>query len=218
MRARRLALRGVGPARLLGLALVAAVAAAGAWHPANPGADRGDPWTYRLSPASRFDVLVEPAGIFGAFGHDHRIRARAVSGTIIYDGADVAASSVEITVSTAELVVLPLGADREDAPEVEAAMREEVLEVERFPTITFRSRSVAPIGGGARVRGDLTMVGRTRPVTVDVELQASPRRIVADARFSIRQTDWGIDPYRAALGTIRVADRVTFDVRAIGVR
>jgi polyisoprenoid-binding protein YceI len=176
------------------------------------------PAVYRLSPQSRFDVLTGKAGLLGGLGHDHRIRARTFTGTIHYDPADVAASTVEISVEARGLRVMPSGADRSDAPKIERAMREDVLHVDRWPTISFRSRSVAPADGGIRVTGDLTLAGQTHPVTVDLRLQAGGGRLVAAGRFSILQSDWGIEPYRAALGTIGVADRVTFDLRAVAVR
>lgn len=173
--------------------------------------------TYDLTPESRLDVLTRPGGLFGSFGQGHRVRARTFSGTIVFDPANPAGSSVEITVQTDDLDVMPMGKDRDDAPKVEASMREHVLHPERYPTIAFRSRSVTPIEGGVRVAGDLTLVGTTRPVTVDMRVQASARRILAEGRFSIKQSDWGIEPYSAALGAIKVADRVTFDLRAIGI-
>jgi polyisoprenoid-binding protein YceI len=201
---------------LVGIVVGAWLLAGAAPQPAGPATHA--PLTYRLSPQSRLDVLTGKAGVFGGFGHDHRIRARSFSGSIAYDPANVAASSVEITIQTRDLDVLPIGADRKDAPRIEEAMREDVLHVDRWPTIAFRSRSVAPIEGGVRVTGDLTLAGQTHPVTVDMRLQAGGQRLLANGRFSIRQTDWGIEPYSAALGTIKVANEVTFDLRAIGIR
>ena len=198
-------------------AVAAAVAAAACfgWSPALH--DQSAPAAYRIAPDSRFDVVTGKAGLLGRFGHEHRIRARSFTGTIVYNAADPSASSVEVTVPTAGLHVVALGADREDAPDVEKAMREDVLHVDRWPTIEFRSTAVEPISGGVRVTGDLTMAGRTRPVTLDMRLRADGRRLVADGAFTIRQTDWGIEPYRAALGTIRVADRVTFELHVVGL-
>jgi polyisoprenoid-binding protein YceI len=175
------------------------------------------PIAYSLSPQSRLDVVTRKAGVLGGFGHDHRIRARSFSGTIVYDAAHVAASKVEITVQTRNLDVLPIGADRRDGPRVEKAMRDHVLHPDRFPTITFRSRSVTPIEDRLRVTGDLTLAGQTHPVTVDMKVQAGERQLIATGAFSIDQTDWGIEPYSAALGTIKVADEVTFELRVVGV-
>jgi polyisoprenoid-binding protein YceI len=193
-----------------------AIAALAALAPLTAGT--GGAVTYTLAPDSRLDVVTRKAGLLGGFGHDHRIRARGFTGTIVHDPSDTGASSVTVTVQARDLHVLPIGADREDGPKVEEAMREDVLQVDRWPTIAFRSRTVTPIEGGVRVAGDLTLAGQTHPVTVDMRVQAGPSRIVADGRFSIAQTEWGIEPYTAALGTIRVADRVTFELHVVGVR
>jgi polyisoprenoid-binding protein YceI len=193
------------------LAVVGVTLGMGAQSPASA------PVTYSLSPESRLDVVTDKAGLLGAFGHDHRIRARSFSGTIVYDSTDVAASRVEITVQCQSLDVLPIGADRRDGPRVEEAMREQVLHVDRWPTITFRSRSVTPIGDRLRVTGDLTLAGQTHPVTADMKVQAGQRALVATGAFSIKQTDWGIEPYSGALGTIKVADEVTFELQIVGV-
>jgi polyisoprenoid-binding protein YceI len=207
---------------IVGKGLLMCAVAWGAWLVVDSFAKEAPlgstPITYTLSPQSRLDVLTRKAGVLGGFGHDHRIRARSFSGTIVYDPANAAASRVEITVETRSLDVLPSGADRKDGPRVEKAMREHVLHPDRFPTITFRSRSVAPIEGGLRVTGNLTLAGQTHPVTVDVQLQAGARQLVAVGKFSIKQTDWGIEPYSAALGTIKVANEVTFELRAVAVR
>ena len=45
-----------------------------------------------------------------------------------------------------------------------------ILDAKRHPTIEFRSRSVTRVGDGARVDGDLTVRGVTRPVTLSAEL------------------------------------------------
>jgi hypothetical protein len=50
-----------------------------------------------------------------------------------------------------------------------------------------------------------------------MKVQAGERQLIATGAFSIDQTDWGIEPYSAALGTIKVADEVTFELRVVGV-
>lgn len=203
-----------GVERLISLIIFGIVASLAV---AQPGPPRElAPATYHLARSSRLDVLTGKAGVFGGLGHDHRIRARAFSGTIVHDPANPSASTVEITVQTKDLDVLPIGADRKDGPKVEEAMREDVLHVDRWPTIMFRSRSVTPIADGVRVEGDLTMAGQTHPVTVDMTLRVGGRQLVATGSFTIKQSDWGIEPYSAALGTIKVADEVTFELNAVG--
>ncbi len=109
-------------------------------------------------------------------------------------------------------------ADEKDAPKVEQAMRESVLPPSRYPTIEFVSRIVTAIDGGVQVVGDLVIAQQTRPVAVDVTIAQRSDRLTATGTFSVKQTDFGMKPYSAAGGTIKVADEVTFDFEAIAIR
>lgn len=173
---------------------------------------------YRIAPNSRFDVITGKAGLLGAFGHAHRIRATEFEGTIVYDPENAFASSIEIVLQTAGLVVVPEGADEKDAPKVERAMRESVLPPDQYPTITFGSRIVTALDDGVQVVGDLTIAERARPVAVDVTIAQRGDTLTATGTFSVKQTDFGIKPYSAAGGTIKVADEITFDFEAVAIR
>jgi polyisoprenoid-binding protein YceI len=176
------------------------------------------PIAYRITPDSRFDVVTGKAGLFGAFGHKHRIRATEFDGTIVYDSDNPFRSSIEIVLQTASLVVVPEGADEKDGPKVERAMRESVLPPDQYPTIEFGSRIVTAIDDGVQVVGDLVIAERARPVAVDVTVAQSGDTLRATGTFSVKQTDFGIKPYSAAGGTIKVADEVTFDFEAVAIR
>lgn len=176
------------------------------------------PSAYRIAPESRFDVVTGKAGLFGAFGHTHRIRATEFDGTVVYDADNAFGSSIELILQTAGLIVVPEGADEKDAPKVERAMRESVLPPNRYPTIEFSSRIVTALDKGVQVVGDLTIAERTRPVAVDITIAQRGDTLAAIGTFSVKQTDFGIKPYSAAGGTIKVADEVTFDFEAVAIR
>jgi polyisoprenoid-binding protein YceI len=176
------------------------------------------PIVYRIAPDSRFDVVTGKAGLFGAFGHKHRIRATEFDGTIVYDPDNAFGSSIEIVLQTAGLIVVPEGADEKDAPKVERTMRESVLPPSEYPTIEFESRIVTAIDDGVQVVGDLTIAERARPVAVDVTITQGGDTLTATGTFSVKQTDFGIEPYSAAGGTIKVADEVIFDIEAVAIR
>ena len=81
------------------------------------------------------------------------------------------------------------------------------------------SRSVTPIAGGVRVRGDLVLVGRTREVSVDVRVDAGVDSLRATGTFAVDQSSFGIHPYHGGPGgLVRVADRVTFRFEAVALR
>jgi polyisoprenoid-binding protein YceI len=181
------------------------------------GGSGRDSTVYLLSPASRFDVLVGTSGVFRFLGHEHLIRARAFTGRVVYHPDAPAASWLRITLVSDSLEVRT-PPDTAELRQVTEVMRTQVLAVSRYPEITFASHAVTPIGGGFRVRGDLTIVGVTRAVTVDVAVTLGVDTLRATGHCSVRQTDFGIEPVRAGGGTVRVADRVTLEFAVVAVR
>jgi polyisoprenoid-binding protein YceI len=177
-----------------------------------------DSAVYVLSGASRFDVKTGKAGLLGFAGHEHRIRARAFAGRVVFRPNAPADSRVEISVPADSLDVLT-PPDTAEIRKVTQSMRTDVLHVDRYPLIHFVSAGVAPTADGFRVQGRLTLAGETRDVTVDLRVAVGPDTLRATGRFSVKQTDFGIRPYRGGPGgTVRVADRVTFELEAVGIR
>ena len=82
-----------------------------------------------------------------------------------------------------------------------------------------KSRSVETGNGHLRIVAALTIKGVTREVPFDVQFTIASDTLRATATFAVKQTDFGIRPYRGGPGgTVRVADKVTFDVSAVAVR
>ncbi len=99
------------------------------------------------------------------------------------------------------------------------------LDCDNYPEITFRSTSVSGEGDARyRVRGDLTVKGVTRPVTVELDYtgtvvdQEGRQRVGFEGRSTLRRSDWGVT-WNAPLeaGGLLVSDKVDleFDVSAI---
>jgi polyisoprenoid-binding protein YceI len=70
--------------------------------------------------------------------------------------------------------------------------------------IAFRSTSVARSGDSVDVAGELELAGRRRPLAFSLTKRSGA--VTGSAR--IRQTDWGMKPYSALFGTLKVADEV----------
>lgn len=87
-----------------------------------------------------------------------------VTGTVTLDEAAPDKSSVNVTVNTGSVVT---GIDLFN----EHLRADKFFNSEKFPTATFVSSKVEPTGKDtAKVTGDLTLVGITKPVTLDVTL------------------------------------------------
>jgi len=177
-----------------------------------------DSVVYVLTPASRFEVKTGKAGLLAFAGHGHRVRARSASGRIVYYPTGPADSHVDVVVPVDSLEVLT-PPDTAEIRKVTETMRSEVLHPERYALITFVSTTVTPAGDGLEVRGRLTIVGQTRDVAVVVGVQLAGDTLRATGSFSVKQSDFGIRPYRGGpAGTVRVADRVEFNVAAVAIR
>jgi polyisoprenoid-binding protein YceI len=177
----------------------------------------GDSTVYWLSPLSRLEVRTGKAGLLGFAGHEHLIRARAFSGRVVHYPNAPLSSHVAIRIATDSLEVLT-PPDPAEIRKVTAAMRTEVLHVEQFPDITFVSRGLAQTDDGFRITGELTIVGQTRAVLVDVRVAIQADTLRAEATFAVNQTDFGIRPYRGGpAGLVRVANRVVFDIAVVAV-
>jgi len=86
-----------------------------------------------------------------------------VSGTVVFDPANPSASSVEASIDVATISTRD---EQRDAH----LKSPDFLDVEKFPTITFKSKEVAASGDDSfEVVGDLTIHGVTKEVNLNVE-------------------------------------------------
>ena len=162
---------------------------------------------------------VGKTGIAGFAGHEHVVEARNVQGEISLDAEDLAKSAVDLIVDARSLEVRAEGEPEGDAPKVQQVMRgPEVLDSARFGTIHFGSTGVSgkPAGTGGydlTVSGEITLHGVVKPLTLPVHLEVRGGSLVATGKFSLKQSDFGIEPTSAAGGLVKVADVIAITFR-----
>ncbi len=131
------------------------------------------------------------------------------SGTVSYDDANPAAASVEVSLEAASIST---NEEKRDAHLRSA----DFFDVEKFPTLTFKSTGAKAHGDGLALTGDLTIHGVTRSVLLTVEEitgeQKDPwgsTRRGAVATTKIKRSDFGLG-WNVALeaGGILVGDDV----------
>jgi polyisoprenoid-binding protein YceI len=84
-----------------------------------------------------------------------------VTGTLSFDPLTVAASSVEVEIEAGSIFT---GVEKRD----NHLKSDDFLEVIKYPAITYKSASVEPVAlDQARIHGDLTIRGVTRPLVLD---------------------------------------------------
>ncbi len=141
------------------------------------------------------------------------------TGTIEFDGKNVSSIKVNATIDATSINTRNEGRDKH----LKSA---DFFDVEKFPTITFTSKSVAAAGAGKfKVTGDLTMRGVTKQVVLDVEGPSAEikgmrgeTRVGATATTTINRQDFGVSWSRALDGGgVVVSDQVqiTIDLELI---
>jgi polyisoprenoid-binding protein YceI len=145
------------------------------------------------------------------------VLATQIQGEIVAVPEDLARSRVSLTFDAAGLEVDAKGEPEGDAPKVQEAMSgPKLLDVRRYPTITFVSTAVTGSAAGAGeyrldVTGDVTLHGVTRTVTVPVSVRLAADSLEASGRFELKQTLFGLKPISAGAGTVKVKDAVRID-------
>ena len=96
-----------------------------------------------------------------------------------------------------------------DARKIERNAADDVLDARRFATIEFRSTRVTRDGERARIEGTLALHGTSRPIAFDAVADAGDWR----AEVRLDQRDFGIKPFSAMLGALRVKPDVVVRIR-----
>jgi polyisoprenoid-binding protein YceI len=168
--------------------------------------------TYRLGPSSgRLLIKTGRAGLGRRAGHDLTIEATRWSGEAVVAVADPDRSSVSVTVETGSLEVregaggLKALTDADRAEIKRTLTGNALLNIAEHPTITFRSTRITGTPQSFEITGELTIKGRTHPATVHGKGNDGG---LLRGWAAITQSTWGIKPYTAFLGALRLADEV----------
>jgi polyisoprenoid-binding protein YceI len=118
---------------------------------------------------------------------------RVLDGSLHLDTADWTQSSVTVTLEAASVDMNHDGIDRH-------LKNPDFFDVETHATLDFRSTSVEQVGEDRlKLHGELTMIGKTLPVSLDVtlnKLDMNPGRGTPRAGFraegTLKRSDWGM--------------------------
>jgi polyisoprenoid-binding protein YceI len=168
---------------------------------------------------SRFMVRAFAGGFLSAFAHDHNIAIRDFSGEAQFAYGTVEPASLQLKIKSASLAVTDK-VSATDREKIEGTMRDEVLEVGKYPEIVFRSTSVSATKTGdgqyqAKIAGDLTLHGVTRPLTITAQLEFGDAVLRARGGFSLKQSSYEIKPVSVAGGTVKVKDELRFSFEIV---
>ena len=157
-------------------------------------------------------VLTYKEGLLSAVAHDLSIRVGRLSIDVADDGSRVTArfdpASLTVVSAMKDGRESPGALSEGDRRKIERSIREDVLAARRHPDIRFETDSVRRDGASATLAGRLHLHGRTVAITVPA------RRTDTGwlAETTLDQPTFGIKPFSAMLGTLRIRPDVTVRV------
>ncbi|MGX4689639.1 YceI family protein [Streptomyces sp. JNUCC 63] len=166
-----------------------------------------DPAHSTLGFVARHAMVTNVKGKFNEF-----------TGVLRLDGTDPSASTASIDV---KMESIDTGSADRDGHLKSA----DFFKIDEFPEMTFRSTKAEALGGDDyRITGDLTILGVTKPLTIDLEFNGSAKdpfgneRVGFEGKAEIVRSEWGLT-WNAALetGGFLVSDKIklNFDISAI---
>ena len=142
---------------------------------------------------------IDPAHTAAQFAVKHlmistvRGEFKGVTGTVTWDDQDVTKSKVDVTI---DAKTVNTGEDARDKD----LKSDKFFDVEKFPTMTFKSKKVESAGTGKlKVTGDLTIHGVTKEAVLNVEGPTAAvkdpwgnTRTAVSATTQVNRQDYGV--------------------------
>lgn len=148
--------------------------------------------------------VLDPAHSTASFSIKHMMIAKVhggfekLSGSFNYDAQDPSKSSVEASIEVASI-------NTRDAQRDAHLKSADFFDVDKYPTITFKSSQIEKSGDGLVINGDLTIHGVTKKISLDVEGPTAEvkdpwgnMKIGASGTTKIKRKEFGLE-WNAAL-------------------
>jgi polyisoprenoid-binding protein YceI len=147
-------------------------------------------------------VYIYREGALSAIGHDLKL----VAGDFSFERTGEESVRAECSAAAIEVVgsIDGRSLSEKDRADIKQNMLKDVLDARRFPKISFRSTAIS----ASSIQGVLALRGVEKQI--EARLERNAQRIVS--KFSIDQTRFGIKPFKALLGALRVKAVVDVEV------
>jgi hypothetical protein len=169
-------------------------------------------------------VFTFKEGLLSSVAHDLKLRVgrwslrvdkREGGGFALDASFDSSSLSVEAVMRDGRPQTGVLGP--RDTDKIAKTIREEVLSSARHPTITWKGTATQGGPESARLDGELTLCGRTKVVSSNARSEGGETGAWI-VEVPIHQPDFGIKPYSAMLGALKIKPDIRVVIRIPRVR
>jgi polyisoprenoid-binding protein YceI len=172
------------------------------------------PGTYQLGPADgTLRVKTGRQGMASKVGHDLMLEASNWRATVIVD-ADAGRSEVQATIEPRSLeVIAATGGAKPVSDKDKRDIMKNIAGLLGNGSITFQSTQVMVRNDTTvALAGNLSIAGQSRQVTLDLQLQPDGGAARLQGRVPIIQSSFGVKPFTAMMGALKVKDEVEVDL------
>lgn len=182
---------------------------------------------YRVDPQqSRVFMRTGRDGPMKASGHDHVIASADVEGLVLL-GSDPGKSRADLRLPLQQLIVddpghrerfgLESGLSESAVEGTTRNMQDKVLESGLFPWATVSVQALSIQEMRADLDVSVTVHGTTFDYRVPTTLETGPETLAVAGSMTVSHSDFGLSPFSAAGGLLRVAEdiEVVFDLVAV---
>ena len=169
--------------------------------------------TFTLGPDSAALTLhTGRQGVAAKIGHDLVLGVGAWSATVVLDGDSL--TSVSLHAETSSLTVLEgHGGAKPLSEKDKAKIESEASATLKGATVDFGTTT--PTGLGGTLAGTVTLNGVTKPFSLPFEVHVADGSAEVRANGELVQSEFGIKPYSAMLGALKLRDMVEIRLQAV---
>jgi polyisoprenoid-binding protein YceI len=174
---------------------------------------------HRLSSAQCW-VFTYKEGLFATLAHDLKLKVGKFNLLIDYEPTNATfqfifqadTSTIEVCCAQTQGQDQPQLLKTSDKVKIERTIREEVLACEKYPKVSFRSQTLCSIATNTTfpIEGSLVICGRQRPLKTSAQLEKGQWCV----DLKLHQPDFGIQPYRAMMGALRIRSDIRIMLKA----
>jgi polyisoprenoid-binding protein YceI len=183
---------------------------------------------YRVDPKQSLVLMhVARAGTMKSAGHDHVIASTDIDGYVLIDD-DASASRADLRMPLQSLIVddatyrerYGLEGDVSEST-IEGTtrnMQDKVLQSAWYPVVEVHARFAAAGDKPPLLSVAITLHGTTFDYLVPVQLDIASDRMTVTGSLAVQHSDFGLVPFSAAGGLLKVADEVSVDFELVATR
>lgn len=143
-------------------------------------------------------------GLLSAVAHDLELRVGTFEIEVAEDRSSVRGTFDPRSIRVVDAIIQgkrsPGALSRRDKAKIESNIVSEVIPVKAHPDVRFTSTEVREVDAGWEIHGALEIAGQRRELIIPVQREDGK----AVGEVTLHQPDFGIKPYTAMLGTLKV--------------